>query len=148
MNGTLPSPSPALDLAVRKARWRLLPFLLLMYLMAFLDRANVGFAKNVLQADVGIGDVAFAFGAGVFFVGYAIFEIPSGAMGDKFGYKRELTRILAAYERGEIDVLVNAQLLAEGWNSPRATVCMHLAPTASKRIYQQRVGRVTRRTRC
>src|SRR3954466_4700488 len=59
--------------------------------------------------------------------------------------KRELARILAAYERGEIDVLVNAQLLAEGWNSPRATVCMHLAPTASKRIYQQRVGRVTRR---
>ena len=36
-------------------------------------------------------------------------------------------------------------LLAEGWNSPRATVCMHLAPTASKRVYQQRVGRVTRR---
>jgi ribonuclease E len=60
--------------------------------------------------------------------------------------KRELTRILAAYERGEIDVLINAQLLAEGWNSPRATVCMHLAPTASKRVYQQRVGRVTRRT--
>ena len=60
--------------------------------------------------------------------------------------KRELTRMLAAYERGEIDVLVNAQLLAEGWNSPRATVCMHLAPTASRRIYQQRVGRVTRRT--
>ena len=59
--------------------------------------------------------------------------------------KRELTRILAAYERGDIDVLVNAQLLAEGWNSPRATVCMHLAPTASRRIYQQRVGRVTRR---
>jgi superfamily II DNA or RNA helicase len=59
--------------------------------------------------------------------------------------KRELAEILANYERGEIDVLVNAQLLAEGWNSPRATVCMHLAPTASKRIYQQRVGRVTRR---
>ena len=60
--------------------------------------------------------------------------------------KRELARILAGYERGEVDVLVNAQLLAEGWNSPRATVCMHLAPTASRRIYQQRVGRVTRRT--
>jgi superfamily II DNA or RNA helicase len=59
--------------------------------------------------------------------------------------KRELANILAAYERGEIDVLVHAQLLAEGWNSPRATVCLHLAPTASKRIYQQRVGRVTRR---
>ena len=59
--------------------------------------------------------------------------------------KRELTKILSDYERGKIDVLVNAQLLAEGWNSPRATVCMHLAPTASKRIYQQRVGRVTRK---
>jgi ribonuclease E len=59
--------------------------------------------------------------------------------------KRELANILADYEAGKIDVLVNAQLLAEGWNSPRATICMHLAPTASKRIYQQRVGRVTRR---
>ncbi len=59
--------------------------------------------------------------------------------------KRELARILADYEAGKVDVLVNAQLLAEGWNSPRATICMHLAPTASKRIYQQRVGRVTRR---
>jgi ribonuclease E len=59
--------------------------------------------------------------------------------------KRALAEILARYEHGDIDVLVNAQLLAEGWNSPRATVCMHLAPTASKRIYQQRVGRVTRR---
>ncbi|HEY2181455.1 MAG TPA: DEAD/DEAH box helicase family protein [Solirubrobacteraceae bacterium] len=59
--------------------------------------------------------------------------------------KRELAEILARYERGDIDVLINAQLRAEGWNSPRATVCVHLAPTASKRIYQQRVGRVTRR---
>src|SRR4051794_9503883 len=59
--------------------------------------------------------------------------------------KRELARILAAFERGEVDVLLNAMLLAEGWNSPRATVCMHLAPTASRRVYQQRVGRVTRR---
>jgi superfamily II DNA or RNA helicase len=55
-----------------------------------------------------------------------------------------LAETLAAYERGEINVLINAQLLAEGWNSPRATVCMHLAPTASKRVYQQRIGRVMR----
>jgi len=60
--------------------------------------------------------------------------------------KRELSETLAAFERGEVDVLCNAQLLAEGWNSPRATICMHLAPTASRRIYQQRVGRVTRRS--
>jgi ribonuclease E len=55
-----------------------------------------------------------------------------------------LAEILAAYERGEIDVLVNAMLLAEGWNSPRATVVMHLAPTASRRVYQQRIGRIMR----
>jgi superfamily II DNA or RNA helicase len=59
--------------------------------------------------------------------------------------KRELAEILAGFERGEVDVLCNAMLLAEGWNSPRATLCMHLAPTASRRVYQQRVGRVTRR---
>ena len=57
---------------------------------------------------------------------------------------RELAETLAGYDRGDIDVLVNAQLLAEGWNAPRATVCMHLAPTASRRVYQQRVGRIMR----
>ncbi len=56
----------------------------------------------------------------------------------------KLAEILAAYERGEIDILINAMLLAEGWNSPRATVCMHLAPTASRRVYQQRIGRIMR----
>ena len=66
---------------------------------------------------------------------------PSRARRPSASWRRSSPR----YERGDIDVLVNAQLLAEGWNSPRATVCMHLAPTASKRIYQQRVGRVTRR---
>lgn len=57
---------------------------------------------------------------------------------------RVLAATLAAYERGETNVLVNAQLLAEGWNAPRATICMHLAPTASRRVYQQRLGRVMR----
>ena len=55
-----------------------------------------------------------------------------------------LAETLAAYERGEINILINAQLLAEGWNSPRAGVCMHLAPTASRRVYQQRIGRIMR----
>ena len=56
----------------------------------------------------------------------------------------QLAETLAAYERGEINVLINAMLLAEGWNSPRATVVMHLAPTASNRVYQQRIGRIMR----
>src|SRR6187431_491749 len=56
----------------------------------------------------------------------------------------KLAETLASYERGDINVLINAMLLAEGWNSPRATVCFHLAPTASKRVYQQRIGRIMR----
>jgi ribonuclease E len=56
----------------------------------------------------------------------------------------QLAETLAGYERGEINILINAMLLAEGWNSPRATVVMHLAPTASKRVYQQRIGRIMR----
>ncbi|HET7857005.1 MAG TPA: DEAD/DEAH box helicase family protein [Gaiellaceae bacterium] len=55
-----------------------------------------------------------------------------------------LAETLAAYERGELNVLINAMLLAEGWNSPRAAVVMHLAPTASRRVYQQRIGRIMR----
>ncbi len=87
--------------------------------------AGVQHAKNVAKAFKDAGIVAHAVSG----------ETP----------KRELAEILAAFERGEVDVLCNAMLLAEGWNSPRATICMHLAPTASRRIYQQRVGRVTRR---
>lgn len=60
---------------------------------------------------------------------------------------KALAVTLAEYDAGKVDVLVNAQLLVEGWNAPRATVCMHLAPTASRRVYQQRIGRVTRRHR-
>src|SRR5438128_9351003 len=56
----------------------------------------------------------------------------------------KLAETLAAYERGELNVLINAMLLAEGWNSPRATVVMHLAPTASQRVYQQRIGPIMR----
>jgi superfamily II DNA or RNA helicase len=87
--------------------------------------AGVQHAKNVAKALQDAGIVARAVSG----------ETP----------KRELAEILAAFERGEVDVLCNAMLLAEGWNSPRATICMHLAPTASRRVYQQRVGRVTRR---
>jgi len=87
--------------------------------------AGVQHAKNVARALQNVGVAARAVSG----------ETP----------KRELAEILAAFERGEVDVLCNAMLLAEGWNSPRATLCMHLAPTASRRIYQQRVGRVTRR---
>ncbi|KVT72877.1 MFS transporter [Burkholderia ubonensis] len=89
--------SPALDAATRKARARLLPFLVLMYVLAFVDRANVGFAKSVLQADTGLSDAAFAFGAGIFFVGYALFEVPSNLLMHRFGARVWMSRIMLTW---------------------------------------------------
>ncbi|NML30351.1 MFS transporter [Paraburkholderia antibiotica] len=89
--------SPALDSAIAKARTRLLPFLILMYVLAFIDRANVGFAKNVLQADTGLSDAAFAFGAGIFFVGYALFEVPSNLLMYRFGARIWMSRIMVTW---------------------------------------------------
>lgn len=59
--------------------------------------------------------------------------------------RAELDRVLREFEAGRLRVIINAQLLVEGWNSPRVSVCLHLAPTASRRVYVQRIGRVTRR---
>ncbi|BBU30844.1 hypothetical protein BTHE68_45780 [Burkholderia sp. THE68] len=67
----------ATDRAASKSARRLIPFLLLMYVLAFLDRANVGFAKQALHDVVGISDAAFAFGASIFFIAYVLLEIPS-----------------------------------------------------------------------
>lgn len=83
--------------AVRKARWRLLPFLVLMYVLAFIDRSNVGFAKSFLQADTGISDAAFAFGAGVFFMGYAVFEVPSNLILSWLGARVWMSRIMITW---------------------------------------------------
>ena len=82
---------------LRKVSWRLLPFLLLMYIMAFLDRANVGFAKQAFQADTGISDAAFAFGAGVFFAGYALLEVPSNLIMHKIGARLWMCRIMVTW---------------------------------------------------
>lgn len=83
--------------AVNKATWRLLPFLALMLVLAFLDRANIGFAKNAYQADTGITDAAYALGAGIFFIGYALFEVPSNLMLHRVGARLWLSRIMITW---------------------------------------------------
>lgn len=80
-----------------KVMRRLLPFLLLMYMLAFLDRANIGFAQKALQQDTGLSNAAFAFGAGVFFVGYALFEVPSNLLLHKVGAKLWMCRIMVTW---------------------------------------------------
>lgn len=76
---------------------RLLPFVLTMYIMAFLDRSNLGFAKAAFQLDTGLTDAMYAFGAGVFFIGYSIFEIPSNLIMHRVGAKRWMFRIMVSW---------------------------------------------------
>ncbi|KAB0634776.1 MFS transporter [Burkholderia latens] len=87
----------AADRAADKATRRLIPFLLLMYVLAFLDRANVGFAKQALHDVVGISDAAFAFGASIFFIAYVLLEVPSNLALHKVGARIWMCRIMVTW---------------------------------------------------
>ncbi|WP_457589022.1 MFS transporter [Ensifer canadensis] len=93
----MPTISPALSATINKVTKRLLPFLLLMYVLAFLDRANIGFAKKAFQVDTGISDAAFAFGASLFFLGYALFEVPSNLLMHRIGARIWMARIMVTW---------------------------------------------------
>lgn len=85
------------ELATRKVFRRLIPFLLLMYVIAFLDRSNVSFAQQEFQTSYGISAAAYAFGAGLFFVGYAVFEVPSNILLHRVGARWWLARIMVTW---------------------------------------------------
>jgi len=77
--------SPNLEAIVNKTRLRLIPFMLALYILAFLDRANIGFAKAAYQVDTGLSNSAFALGAGIFFVAYAFLGVPANLLMRRFG---------------------------------------------------------------
>jgi len=83
--------------ANRKFFARIIPLLMLMLIINQIDRSNVGFIKHALELDVGISSAAFGFGAGLFFVGYALFEVPSNIMLDRLGARTWLTRIMITW---------------------------------------------------
>lgn len=91
------SSTVVLDGVVSKVIRRLVPFLLLMYVLAFLDRANVGFAKEAFQADTGLSNAAYATGAGIFFIGYAVFEVPSNMIMHRVGARIWMCRIMITW---------------------------------------------------
>ncbi|MFF2346786.1 MFS transporter [Pseudarthrobacter sp. NPDC058119] len=88
-----------LDLAsaTRKFFKRVLPIMLVMLVCNQLNRSNIGYAQDHLQADVGIGAAAYGFGAGLFFIAYAIFELPSNVMMERYGARVWLTRIMVSW---------------------------------------------------
>ena len=80
-----------------RVAWQFIPFLILCYFVAYLDRVNVGFAKLTMDTDLGLSDTAFGFGAGVFFLAYFLFEVPSNIIMDKVGARRWIARIMLSW---------------------------------------------------
>ncbi len=83
--------------AVRRAMWRLLPFLGLCYLLNYIDRTNVGFAALTMNADLGLSAAAYGLGAGLFFIGYFFFEVPSNVILHKVGARIWIARIMVTW---------------------------------------------------
>lgn len=75
-----------------KVFWRLVPFLMLCYVVAYLDRVNVGFAKLQMAQDLGFSETVFGLGAGIFFLGYFLFEVPSNILMSKVGGRSRCAR--------------------------------------------------------
>ncbi|HWA13551.1 MAG TPA: MFS transporter, partial [Burkholderiales bacterium] len=80
-----------------KIAWRLIPFLFLCYVVAFLDRVNVGFAKLQMAPDLQFSDAVYGFGAGIFFIGYFIFEVPSNVILERVGARMWIARIMITW---------------------------------------------------
>ena len=95
--GKVPEAHPQLTTLIRKVKLRLLPLIVLMFALAMLDRANVGFVKHYLEIDAGISAAAYALGAGIFFIGYALFEVPSNMILHKVGARLWLSRIMVTW---------------------------------------------------
>lgn len=83
--------NPVLNSAIAKSWKRLVPLMFILYFVAFIDRVNVGFAKDAMQVDIGLSDSAFAFGAGIFFAAYALFGIPANLILNKIGAQKWLS---------------------------------------------------------
>jgi len=88
---------PILNTALRKTARRLIPYLMLCYFVAYLDRVNLGFAALTFKGDLGFSDAVFGLGAGIFFAGYFIFEVPSNIILDKVGARKWIARIMVTW---------------------------------------------------
>lgn len=86
-----------LSQAIRKSVRRIIPMVTLMFILAYLDRSNIGFARQEFQLDTGLSDAAYAFGAGIFFIGYALFEVPSNILLYRIGARVWLARIMVTW---------------------------------------------------
>src|SRR5262245_4050126 len=82
---------------LRTVSRRLIPFLFILYVVSFLDRVNVGFAALQMNRDLSLSPAVYGFGAGIFFIGYALFEIPSNLILARVGARRWIARIMVTW---------------------------------------------------
>ena len=94
MTGELPDIAAV---TLRKVTLRLIPFLFILYIVAWLDRVNVGFAALQMNSDLGFSSAAFGFGSGVFFLGYCLLEVPSNLILHRVGARRWIARIMMTW---------------------------------------------------
>jgi D-galactonate transporter len=90
-------PAANADAVYRKVTWRLLPFLMLCYVVAYLDRVNVGFARLQMLEDLRFSETVYGLGAGMFFIGYFIFEVPSNLFLHRVGARVWIARIMITW---------------------------------------------------
>ncbi|WP_176079782.1 MFS transporter [Paraburkholderia tropica] len=94
---SIAAPRQSADATFRRAAWRIMPLLFICYVVAYLDRVNVGFAKLQMLNDLHFSDAVYGFGAGLFFVGYFFFEVPSNLLLHKVGARRWIARIMVTW---------------------------------------------------
>ncbi|MFD1625536.1 MFS transporter [Azospirillum griseum] len=82
---------------MRKVSWRIIPFIMLLYFIAFIDRVNIGFAALTMNKDLGFSPAVFGFGAGIFFLGYFLFEVPSNLILHKVGARIWIARVMVTW---------------------------------------------------
>ena len=92
-----PTPDALEQATMRRVTSRLIPFIFLCYVIAYIDRVNIGFAAAELQRDLGLSDAAFGLGAGLFFLGYCLFEVPSNLILERVGARLWIARIMVGW---------------------------------------------------
>lgn len=91
-------PDPTIAARVRsRVMWRLMPFLVVLYIVAYLDRANVSFAADSMKKDLGFTDETYGWGAGIFFIGYFLLEVPGAVFASRWGVRRMICRIMVSW---------------------------------------------------
>src|SRR6266540_3903543 len=97
VNMVTTAPLTELSAIYRKINGRILPLLMLAFFFAIMDRINISFAKLQMQQDIGISDAAYGLAAGIFFIGYMLFEVPSNLLLAKIGTRKTLSRIMVLW---------------------------------------------------